>query len=612
VRRPLKATACLVVGIGYTLGFATLTVGHLNLLTITFIPILIGLGIDFGVHLITRFEEELLDGGSAPAAIHKALAVTGAGICTGGVATAAAFLAMTLTGVKGIREMGLICGGGLLLCLVPMMTLLPAILLQGKERTRLAPPVRLRRLRRRTQLEQLWLKRPRRVVGMGLALTVLAATQSYRVKFDYNLLNLQSQGLSAIVYERKMVQASSHAVLSCLVMADSIEEALALERRIQALDSVGGVDSVAPLLAGDQRGKLKLLRQIREAANRIRFAPTDTAATDLRALDQALESFNAVLGRAHFAVDRAGDAELSTALVGLSEAVDAWRQAIASGWPEPTAVTLNHYQQALFTDLASTLSALQEQDHRTPLRAADLPQGLQSRFIGRTGKFLLQIYPKENVWERAPQEKFVQELRTVDPAVTGPPIRFYEFTGLLKRNFQNAALYALATIILMLLVHFRSISCALLALLPVLVGMVWTLGWMVLFDVAFNPANIIAVTLLIGIGVSSGVQILNRFVEQGHPGILGISTGKAVLVSALTTVGGFGSLMLAEHAGIASLGEVMALGTAMCMLAALTVLPALLLWLHRSGWNPPTAASTESAAAVQPQASASPAGDARS
>ena len=587
VRRPLKATACLVVGIGYTLGFATLTVGHLNLLTITFIPILIGLGIDFGVHLITRFEEELRAGRSAHTAIDKALAVTGTGICTGGVATAAAFLAMTLTGVKGIREMGLICGGGLLVCLVPMLTMLPAILLQGKELARRPPPARQGHRSRRTRLEQLWLERPRLVTGLGLALTVLAASQAYRVKFDHNLLNLQSQGLSAIVYERKMVEASAHAVLSCLVMADSIDAALALERRIRALDSVAGVDSVAPLLAGDQREKLELVGRIREAAAGIRFAPKDMATVDLPALDHALESFQAVLGPALYAVQRAGNVDLRDALVGLREEVHAWRQAIASGWPESTAATLNHYQQALFTDLASTLSALQQQDDRTPLRAEDLPQGLQSRFIGRTGKLLLQVYPNENVWERAPQETFVQELRTVDPAVTGPPIRFYEFTGLLRRNFQKAALYALATITLMLLVHFRSVGCVLLALLPMLVGMVWTLGWMAVLDLSFNPANIIAITLLIGIGVGSGVHILNRFAEHRHAYVLGKSTGKAVLVSALTTVGGFGSLMLAEHAGIASLGQVMALGTSLCLLAALTVLPAVLLWLHRSGWKPP-------------------------
>jgi hypothetical protein len=195
----------------------------------------------------------------------------------------------------------------------------------------------------------------------------------------------------------------------------------------------------------------------------------------------------------------------------------------------------------------------------------------------------LQVYPKGNVWERGPQEAFVRALRTVDPEVSGAPVRFYELTGLLKRHFQNGALYALLAVSLMLLSHFRNVICVLLALMPVLVGILWTLGCMTVMGLAFNPINMISITLLIGIGVSNGVHILNRFTEEKHSRVLGQSTGKALLVSALTTAAGFGSLMLAEHAGIASLGLIMALGTTLCMLAALTVLPAFLLLLQRSG-----------------------------
>src|SRR6266700_1748467 len=127
--RPIKATICLIVGLGYTLAFATLVIGHLNILTITFVPILIGLAIDYGVHLISRYEEELRRGKSEQAALAKAMAFTGQGIFTGAFTTAGAFLAMALTNFKGIQEMGIICGGGRVICLVPMMTLLPVLLL---------------------------------------------------------------------------------------------------------------------------------------------------------------------------------------------------------------------------------------------------------------------------------------------------------------------------------------------------------------------------------------------------------------------------------------------------------------------------------------------------
>ena len=123
--RPIKATICLLFGLAYTFAFATLAVGHLNILTITFLPMLIGLAIDFGVHLITRYEEELRYGQSEAAALTKAMVFTGQGIFTGGLTTAGAFVAMAFTHFKGIQEMGIICGGGLMVCLVPMMTLLP-------------------------------------------------------------------------------------------------------------------------------------------------------------------------------------------------------------------------------------------------------------------------------------------------------------------------------------------------------------------------------------------------------------------------------------------------------------------------------------------------------
>ena len=584
-RRPLMATGCLIVGIGYTLGFATLTVGHLNILTITFVPILIGMAIDFGVHLIARFEEELREGASEHAAFVKALVATGAGILTSGVTTAAAFLAMMLTGFKGIREMGLISGGGLLVCLVPMMTMLPALLLMrsASPPLRIAPSARRAWHDQRERFERLWLNRPRVVIWVGATLTAFAGVLAFELGFDYNPLHLQSQGLPSVVYEQRMIKAASHSILSCAITADTVDEALELERRIRRLRSVAAVDSVAPILAGNQERKLALVRQITGAAEAIHFAPMDRAPVDIAALDQTLQNFGrAVVGAVQF-MGTTVDADLKQQLYTLREAVGRWRAAIAAGSPELGARQATLYQQALFNDLDGTLVALRQQEYRTPLRAEDLPPEVRARFIGRSGKLMLLVFPRGNVWEHEAREVFVRELRTINPAVTGSPVRFYENTTRLKSSFQVAAVYAVAAIALMLLLHFRNGACVLLALLPVGVGIVWTFGLMVLFGVKFNPANIIAPTLLIGIGVANGIHILNRFIEEKNPSILGKSTGKAVLVSALTTSTGFGSLILAQHAGIASLGEVMAVGTALCMLASVTVLPALLILLTRAG-----------------------------
>jgi predicted RND superfamily exporter protein len=181
--------------------------------------------------------------------------------------------------------------------------------------------------------------------------------------------------------------------------------------------------------------------------------------------------------------------------------------------------------------------------------------------------------------------------------VTGSPVQFYEYTAMLKDNFQKAAGYASVVIAILVFLHFRRFGSVVLAFLPVVLGFVWTLGLMAYLEIAFNPVNIMALTLVIGIGVTNGIHILNRFAEEAHPSILARSTGKAVLVSALTTMAGFGSLMVAKHQGIASLGKVMVIGTAMCMIASLALLPAVLNLLSCLGWTmtrkPRPAADTE-------------------
>ena len=195
--RPIKASICLLVGLAYTFAFATLTVGHLNILTITFLPMLIGLAIDFGVHLITRYEEELHHGKTEAEALTKAMVFTGQGIFTGALTTAGAFAAMAFTDFKGIKEMGIICGGGLMVCLVPMMTLLPVLLLRGRQNV---IDHQIQEDDRRARIENFWLQRPVLITLIVIATSVLAAGQLKKVFFDYNLLNMQSAGLPAVVY----------------------------------------------------------------------------------------------------------------------------------------------------------------------------------------------------------------------------------------------------------------------------------------------------------------------------------------------------------------------------------------------------------------------------
>src|ERR1039457_690026 len=157
------------------------------------------------------------------------------------------------------------------------------------------------------------------------------------------------------------------------------------------------------------------------------------------------------------------------------------------------------------------------------------------------------VYPNGNVWKREVQKVFIDEVGKIYPNVTGTPVQLYHYTALLKDSYQEAAWYSLGAIALLVLFHFRSVACVVLALVPVAIGSLWLGGLMGWLGVPLNPANIMTLPLVIGIGVTNGIHILNRFAEEQTPSILGRSTGKAVLVSGLTAMAGFGSLMLAQH-----------------------------------------------------------------
>ena len=510
--RPVKATLCLLIGMAYTLGFATITVGHLNVLTITFVPMLIGLAIDYGVHLITRYEEELRHGRTQEEALTKAMVFTGQGIFTGSLTTAGAFLAMAFTQIY-----------------------------QGK------------------------------------------------VKFDYNLIELQSRGLSSVVFAQKLTHADK-STLAGAIVATNLDQAIALEEKLNALPSVADVEPPTGMfqdfIEQNQIPKLELIRGIKE-----QVAPLVFSAPDMNPVDITNFSFTlfGTLGYAGQALDvvRTNDPALASQFAALQKAIMDLRKTMLAG---DTNVVARHagklaeFQQALFTDVRETFQSLQNQDVSAPLRVGDLPATLRDQFVGVTGKFLLRIFPKEDVWQRANQETFVMELRTVDPNATGTPVQFYEYETLMRNSYMQAAWYSLIAIALMVLIHFRSPVAMILSLLPVGIGTLWLAGLMGWFGIPFNLANIMTLPLAIGIGVTNGVQILNRFAEERTPSILARSTGKAVLVSGLTAIAGFGSLILAKHRGIQSLGCVMAVGITTCMIAGLTFLPALLSLLGR--WRP--------------------------
>src|SRR5665213_3377157 len=329
-----------------------------------------------------------------------------------------------------------------------------------------------------------------------------------------------------------------------------------------------------------------MVNSIKADLSSIRFQAPDEKPARLHELSSTLWSTMGYLG---LAADETAkeQPDLAGQLRALRESINELRVKMLNDDPEIPPRLLG-YQKALFNDIRDTFDGIQTQDTSDGgLKPKDLPTALAHQFIGVTGKYRVLVFPKKDIWDHDNQAEFVAQLRTIAPEdrVTDYPVQLYESTTLLKDSYVQAAWYALGAIAIMVLVHFRSIPCVFLALAPVAMGTIWMVGFMGKTGIPFNPADIMTLPLVIGIGVTNGIHILNRFAEEQSASILAKSTGKAVLVSGLTALTGFGSLTLAKHQGIQSLGLVMSIGIAACMIAGLTFLPAVINLLARRGWS---------------------------
>jgi predicted RND superfamily exporter protein len=247
--------------------------------------------------------------------------------------------------------------------------------------------------------------------------------------------------------------------------------------------------------------------------------------------------------------------------------------------PERASQALEMFQRALMADFATKFALLQNNVQPAgPVTLDDLPPYLRQRFVGKSGRYLLQIFARENIWEREPMQAFVNQLQAVDPYVTGPPVVAFYSMWNMQQGYVWGGVYAMLTIVVLTLVHFRRLTPTWLALLPLGIAGLWMLPCMALFDVRMNIANLIVIPLFMGMAIDNGLHLVDRALESTRTGEQRVtqSTGKAVVLSTLTTIVGFGSLMVAHHAGIFSFGLLLALAVTCNLIAVFTVLPLLL------------------------------------
>ncbi len=583
VWRSLLALLALGVGIGWTFGLTTLVIGQLNLLSIVFTLVLVGVGIDFGVHLIARYKEFLRSEG-VERAIEHAVGTTGRGNVTGAVTSSAAFLMSLFTEFQGLRELGFIAGSGLLLCLVSMTVVLPALLMIYERRWGRGRPAA-------TLVEaipaaggRMWktvTTRPGWVLAACAAATAALLPFAARVRFDGNLLDLQARGLESVEWEHRILDDSAETWFAA-VKVDGLDDVREIAQRAGLSETIGRVGSVLDVV---QRGEpisfawsVRLDEEVARREGDSLVDPSFFVGPDVEAmrtasvkLDEAIERLGALAASAApqesemmFHLATAG-AQVRDALHGTEEEAREMAQRVKGAIDEAR-------QALMWIHLGSKM----------PLREA-IPAALRDRLISPGGVLLVTIHPRENVWEFEPMARFVEAVRLVEPDATGVPMTQYESLREMRRAFVKAAMLALAAVFALILIDLRNWREALLAMAPLLVGMVWMVEAMGALGVQFNLANFFAVPILIGIGVDSGIHLIRRCREQQAEGREALdlgSTRRAVFVTAMTTMIGFGSLLTASHRGLASLGLLMLIGSAAGLLASLVVLPAMLAWRH--------------------------------
>ena len=564
VRHALMANGVLVIGMAWAFAWATGSVGHLNILSVTFTVTMIGVGIDYGTYYIGRYLEMRRRGLPCEASLLETSASVGPGILTGAITTAVAFFSAALTSFVGVAELGLIAGGGILLCAAAELLVLPAVVAivdRGPLGRRIPEPVPVHRW-----LEPI-MRHPRFVALAALAGTLALASGLHELRYDHNLLNLQADGLESVAIEKKLLSECDQSVWYALSIADSREQLLERKERLTALASVERVDEIASLLPVDEELKRPLIERIRSRLATLPERPPEIPIDRLDALGGTIAWAQ-------------GEAAKRPGGLRTAWHLERVRETLRRMGPNECYQAISAFQQRAAGDLLSRLHALVAVADPEPPKLDDLPPSLVDRFVGQSGRHLLKIYGRGDIWNFDSLKRFVKDVRSVDPRATGNPLQAYEASLEMKRSYEQAAMYALAVIMAVLWLDFRSIRHALLAALPLALGMAQTLGLMGLVGIDLNPANLIGIPLILGIAVDYGVHIVHDSLERPGPYRISPSTANSVLVDALTTILGFGALMVASHRGLESLGRVLTLGVTTCTVTSLVFLPAVLALLH--------------------------------
>jgi hopanoid biosynthesis associated RND transporter like protein HpnN len=550
----------LGVGLIITTAFGLMVFGTLNLISIAFAVLFVGLGVDFGIQFCVCYRAKRYASDDLLVALRDAGGEVGGALALAAASIAAGFYAFLPTEYRGVSELGVIAGTGMIIAFICSVTLLPALV------ALLRPPGE-RSAVGYTALGPLdrFLQRRRYAV---LAVAGIVAVGSLallpRLQFDFNPLHLRSAKVESVATLLDLMQDPNTTPNTLDVLAPSVADAAALAQRLEQLPEVDHAITLASFVPEQQDEKLALITDaallLDPVLNPGRAKPPPSDDDTVRAMERTARLLEQAAVAHPGTTAAAAAARLAKALWMLAQGEPAQRERLRA---------------VLIPGLVVTLGQLRAAMQAGPVTLATLPHDLERDWVASDGRARIEVFPKGDANDNATLRRFVTAVRTLAPEATGAPVSIQESSITIVRAFLQAGLWALLAITVLLAFTLRRATDVLLTLAPLVLSGLATLAICVAIGLPLNFENIIALPLLFGIGVAFNIYFVMAW-RAGKRELLPSSLTRAVIFSALTTGTAFGSLWLSHHPGTSSMGKVLALSLACTLISALLFLPALL------------------------------------
>ena len=555
----------LVMGLILTAGFAAITVGHLNVISIAFASLYIGLGVDYAIHICLHYREGKADGLSNSEAILISIRDVGSSLFLCALATAIGFFAFIPTDYAGVSELGVISGGGIFIGLIISLTVLPALFCVF--------PVNNIKAIRSPLTPKFIITFPFRystgikivsiLLGIGACFVLVDLT------FDYNPINLRDPNSESVVTIKELLKSKTESPFALTALATSLEAADHIVTQLKQQPSVHETITLVSFVAKNQDEKLATIEDL----NLMLGGQLKNFDSTLDTANQqaALIKFNEALKKA--IIEKSPNVPQQT-LQQLQQRIDAFMKQVDAGQtPEAGYIQL---EKNILGLLPFTIERLRTSLTATAFGLDDLPSEIRSHWISTNGLYRVLITPEKDQNKAENLKEFVTQVQSVDNTVSGLPIINQAGGDAIVKAFIKAFSGAFIAIVMLLLLMYRSIRKTLLVIMPLLLAALLTGATNVLLDNPFNFANIIALPLLLGMGIDSSILIMHRHHSNSceDENLLQSSTTRGIIFSSITTLCSFSSLAFTAHQGMASMGLVLAIGLTFTVMCSLIVLPA--------------------------------------